>query len=136
MARYNRIRGPFNDLELTSAFVTIPGFTLARSFDDGILLCLFQGRVNNLSAGNCRLTFQLLLDDEFAWANPPGQDIPTLAQGHLSGHRMFDVSEGLHTLYLQAKGAAAAGDVLLAGSVEFVLIQLPLWDSPDTMITL
>jgi len=136
MARYSARTGPTANFELTAPFVTIPGFTITRSWDHGELFIAFGMTILNGTAAGFSHGARVLLDDQVVGPDNWVQRSSAGFQIVISGSLMTTIAAGAHLIELQADGAAAAGDVVQAGRCTLTVIQLPLWDTDVDIITL
>ena len=134
MARYNRASGPPADFELTAAFQDVTGLSITRSWDDGEVLISFTTSISNGTGLLVETDVRVLIDGQVQNLLFQSTTTPAGQFNTLTATAFLPLSEGSHTIKLQAGGNAAVGDVLLAGFTNLTVIQLPLWDSQAGII--
>lgn len=134
--RYSRRRGPPADFELVGLAQLITGFRISRYWDEGELFIGISATVTNTAGGTCRFEFIPRLDSVPFGPITLYTDIPNNTSGRNSATFMQPITQGPHTIELYASGIAAVGDRIIAGSAEFLIIQLGVWDSIDDIINL
>lgn len=136
MARYSRRRGPASDFELTDSLALIPGFVIDRQFGNGTLLISGQLLVLNSTAVAGSVELAVLIDG--AQINPVNLRLNYRKDENavLGFNFLQPVSPGFHSVELQAFGVLPGGDVVVAGGAEFVVVELPEWDTDGDLVTL
>lgn len=136
MARHSRRRGPTADFELGAAFSPIPGLSVTRTWDAGLIYAAAAAAYTNASPGPTNASLRLLIDDTPYPTITAQQFVNNGANATLHFAALISITPGNHTIALQATGAAAAGDTITAGGTEFLLLQLPPWDDELDLVIL
>ena len=137
MARYSQRLGPAAPFELTASMQTITGLSITRFFDNGELLISYYAQLFNSTVIDPDGFYQVTLDgavipasqlNRVMWGNSTFTDVCKTF--------LHSISAGVHTLAFQAQGTAAAGETIAANNALLTIVQLPLWDQDDDIITL
>lgn len=124
---------PAANFELAAAEAIITGSPLTIQTSGGPLLVAYRYILQQGAAGNAFIVTRLLLDG----VNVPGSThqvtVPTGLQETPAGFALVEASPGIHELDVRAAGAAAVGDIILAGSGNLIAVELPLWRVEDTI---
>ncbi len=136
MARYSQIIGPAADFSVGGGFGTIPGFTITRFWDDGELLILAGAWYSRGAALGRTWELRAMVDalqQNHLWL---AQFAENGQSSSISLSGIVPITQGLHTISLEASGDAAANDFIVAQGTHLTVIQLPLWDDTTGLITL
>jgi len=136
MARWNTIRGPAANFELTAALTTIPGFEVTRPFDTGPILIAYNCQIRNTSGASARVGTSIQFDGALIIPLDCDADVPNTAYIKLHGIFLQPPAPGEHTIRLQAYGMAAPSDYIIADRSSLTIIEIPLWDQLDSLIIL
>lgn len=124
---------PSANLELTATEAIVPQSSFTVRTSGGPLLVAFRYIVQNGTAANAFIVTRFFLDG----ANIPGSTHQVTAgiglQETPTGFALVEADPGIHTLDVRAAGVAAVGDIILAGSGNLIVVELPLWLREDTI---
>ena len=128
MARASRRRGPAADFTIPAALTVVPNLTVTRFYNTGLLLIIFFLEVNNNAAIVETVVCRVLVDGTPQPNFLVGLQLPIgLAQNY--GYTVIvPVTQGIHTIQLQAQRLTGGPDVITANSGELSVIELPAWD--------
>lgn len=135
--RYTRIRGPQNIWTVPSSLTPPPGFSVTRVFGVGPLDLTFSCWYENQSFNANTVLFDFQVDgvNQHPFQSP--RHIAQINDDILITLRLLVAPiPGLHTVQPVIRGNGQAGNVLIQGGTEFVLIELPSWDDDAEIITL
>lgn len=129
MARYSRRNGPPAPQPITTTLTPISGTEIARSWDSGTILILWQAAIQDGADPANNITLRPHLDGATLGANASaGAGTPNTSRT-LTCFILTDITEGSHTFDLRINTADAVHDsVVPTLAATLVVIQLPDWE--------
>lgn len=131
MARISRRRGPTVNFPLPSVLTQLPQSEIIRDFDDGEVLTMGICVSQNLDAVAHNHVLAVNMNDTGLVGVVPQVSIPSGNLATLVAYGIFAVTRGRHKFDLKAQTTSGPSQQIIANSMVFVLIQLPLWDTTD-----
>lgn len=136
MARMSRVRGPAVAFEMVDSMTTVPGFSITRSFGRGTLDISVQFMVLNLVGSTVGPTVRLRVDGVATHVTDPSFTILNNTEFWGFLRALISVTPGIHTIDFQILGSTSAGDTVIAGRSELIVIELPDWDDDINLVIL
>ena len=137
MPRYSRVRAPASTFETFTALTLLPGALVQRLFGLGPLLVSGYVRFDNSSG----LTVSGQVDVRVDGVSIPGGSLPLTTQetgrsAAVPFVHFIEPSPGVRLIEVFVAGVDTALHTVPLLGCELVVIELPLWDSDDDLITL
>jgi hypothetical protein len=136
MARWTHIQGPAGDFNPGAAFSVIPGFTVNRHFQGGIILLMGTILYQNNAAGNAFFNFEWFIDGvQFVRAFQRRHFVPAGDEHTIAFHDITTLTTGRHIIELQVFDSTNPTAVKVDRAC-MTIVELPEWDDLSQLILL